>query len=955
MNPPTVSADPAELLSARRELDSLLTGDNAAYVDGLFQDWQTDPASVSEDWATLFTHATGGRAAPTVQLGPARPTRSVFNAKGQVGTATRAEVLEAASRQVAVAQLINAYRVRGHRAANIDPLGFEVPESHPELTLDFYGLSEADLDATVAARPLYGVPEFTTLRTVVERCKKAYCSGFGVEFMNIGDIHKKQWLQQRLETLQDSPILDRSQALHALRLLSDAENFERLLHNRFPGTKRFSVEGAETLVPLLDFILDAAASQGLDEAILGMAHRGRLNVLANIFHKSVRQIVEEFEGGIKGPLANSSGDVKYHLGYSHAYQTRGGGDVLISLAFNPSHLEAVNPVVEGRVRARQDRRGEGSETNVMAVLIHGDAAFAGQGVVAETLNLSKLSGYRTGGTMHVIVNNQIGFTTSPKDARSTDYCTDVARMLQVPIFHVNGEDVEAVAAVARLATEWRQTFHEDVIIDMYCYRKHGHNEGDEPSFTQPLIYDAIRRKSTPRAVYAEKMVAKLDHLSREDTNRIASDSLTRLEECLHEPLPDPDVNTSARSDVISLWSRFTGGSIHDPVDTTFERERLVTLLRAANQIPDGFSAHRKVKRLMKQRAAIVDGDSPVDWAVAEQAAYATLVAGGIGVRLSGQDSGRGTFSHRHAALTDIQTGEDYHPLDQLPEPNARFEVFNSILSEASVLGFEYGYGLEAPDCLVLWEAQFGDFANGAQIIVDNFIVSGEQKWQRLSGVVMLLPHGYEGQGPEHSSARLERYLQSCAEDNMIVANCTTPASFYHLLRRQALVKTRKPLVVMSPKSLLRHPECVSTLDDLASGQFARVLGETDADIAPDEVRRVVFCSGKIYYELRKARRAAGDTGIAIVRLEQLYPFPADEVQAELERYGSDVEVVWCQEEPRNMGAWPMVDEWFFNTLGRVPGYAGRPVAAAPATGFPAKHQAQQAQVVQDALSANPID
>ena len=955
MNSPSTSADPAELLDGQRDLDSLLTGENAAFVDGLFQDWQQDPASVSEDWAALFAQATGGRSAPRVQLGPARQARSVFNSQGQSGSATRAEVLEAASRQVAVAQLINAYRVRGHREAHIDPLGFQVPEPHPELTLEFYGLGEADLDATVAGRPLFGVPEFTTLRTVIERCRKAYCSGFGVEFMNIGDIHRKQWLQKRIETLQDAPILDRGQALHALRLLSDAENFERLLHNRFPGTKRFSVEGAETLVPLLDCILDAAASQGVDEAILGMAHRGRLNVLANIFHKSVRQIVEEFEGGIKGPLENSSGDVKYHLGYSHAYQTRGGGEVLISLAFNPSHLEAVNPVVEGRVRARQDRRGEGSDSNVMAVLIHGDAAFAGQGVVAETLNLSKLSGYRTGGTMHVIVNNQIGFTTSPKDARSTDYCTDVARMLQVPIFHVNGEDVEAVAAVARLATEWRQTFNEDVIIDMYCYRKHGHNEGDEPSFTQPLIYDAIRRKPTPRAVYAEKMVAKLDDLTQEDANRISSDSLSRLEECLHEPLPDQTKNTSARQEVIQLWSRFTGGSIHDEVDTTFDRERLIGLLRAANDIPDGFHAHRKVVRLMKQRMAIVDGTAPVDWAVAEQAAYASLVVDGIGVRLSGQDSGRGTFSHRHAALTDIQTGDDYHPLDNLPGANARFEVFNSILSEASVLGFEYGYGLEAPDHLVLWEAQFGDFANGAQIIIDNFIVSGEQKWQRLSGVVMLLPHGYEGQGPEHSSARLERYLQSCAEDNIIVANCTTPASFFHLLRRQALMKTRKPLVVMSPKSLLRHAECVSTLDDLASGQFARVLGETDEDVVADKVKRVVFCSGKVYYELRKARREAGRNDIALVRLEQLYPFPAAEVQAEVAKYGSDVEVVWCQEEPRNMGAWPMMDEWFFSTLGRVPGYAGRPVAAAPATGFPAKHQAQQAKVIHDAFAAHPID
>ena len=946
--------DLPDQLRQQRHLDSLLTGDNAAYVDSLFQSWQADPTSVTADWAELFAGAAGASTAP-VQLGPALPARSVFNSGGQAASATQADVLAAARRQTGVAQLINAYRVRGHREAQIDPLGFQVPESHPELTLEFYGLTEADLDLTVSGRPLFGVPEFTTLRTVIDRCRKAYCGGFGVEFMNIGDIHKKQWLQRRLETLQNAPILNRDQEIQALRMLSDAENFERLLHNRFPGTKRFSVEGAETLVPLLDSLLGAARHQGVDEAILGMAHRGRLNVLANIFHKSVRAIVDEFEGGVKGPLANSSGDVKYHLGYSHAYRTRRDQEILISLAFNPSHLEAVNPVVEGRVRARQDRRGEGAESAVMAVLIHGDAAFAGQGIVAETLNLSQLRGYRTGGTIHIIVNNQIGFTTSPEDARSTDYCTDVARMLQVPIFHVNGEDVEAVAAVARLATEWRQTFHQDAIIDLYTYRKHGHNEGDEPSFTQPLLYDAIRRKLTPRAVYARKMVDKLGDLTQEEADRINADSLARLEDLLREELPDPNVNTSARANVIDLWADHLGGTVHDEVDTTFDKQRLIALLTKANELPDSFQAHRKVKRLLKQRMAIVSGERPVDWAVAEQAAYATLVSEGTSVRLSGQDSGRGTFSHRHAALTDIKTGEDYHPLNHLPGAPARFEVFNSILSEASVLGFEYGYGLESPDHLVLWEAQFGDFANGAQIIIDNFIVSGEQKWQRCSGVVMLLPHGYEGQGPEHSSARLERYLQSCAEDNIIVANCTTPASFYHLLRRQARMKVRKPLVVMSPKSLLRHAECVSTIDDLAGGRFEAVLGETDATIDRSKVRRVVFCSGKTYYELRSARQDRGIGDIALVRLEQLYPFPADAIQSVLADYPDSAEVVWCQEEPRNMGAWPMMDEWFFNALGRVPGYAGRPVAAAPATGFPAKHKAQQAKLVDDALSPTPID
>ncbi len=926
--------------------DSLLSGDNAAYVDALYQSWQEDPQSVSADWARLFEGASAGEA-PVATPRP-RAARSVFNPAGQGAPATQAQVLAAARRQTGVAQLINAYRVRGHREAHIDPLGFAIPEAHPELTLEFYQLQPSDLDATVAGRPLYGVPEFTTLRNIITRCRKAYCSGFGVEFMNIGDIHRKNWLQQRLETLQDSPVLTKEQGIQALRMLSDAENFERLLHNRFPGTKRFSVEGAETLVPLLDFLLCAAGRSGVDEVVLGMAHRGRLNVLANIFNKPVRQIVEEFEGGIQGPLAETSGDVKYHLGYSHLYRTSLGHEVTISLAFNPSHLEAVDPVVEGRVRARQDRRGDGAEDHVMPILIHGDAAFAGQGIVAETLNLSKLKGYRTGGTIHIIVNNQIGFTTSPKDARSTDYCTDVARMLQVPIFHVNGEDVEAVAAVARLAMEWRQTFHEDVVIDMYCYRKHGHNEGDEPSFTQPLIYEAIRRKPSPRAVYASKLVETFGHVSQDEADRIDADSLARLEDCLREDLPDPKVNSSARLSVIGLWAPYVTGSVHDEVDTRFDHGKLVSLLTAANTLPDGFVAHRKVQRLLVQRMAIVNGEEPVDWAVGEQAAYATLVSEGIRVRLSGQDSGRGTFSHRHAALTHIRTGEDYFPLDHLEEGQARFEVFNSILSEASVLGFEYGYGLEYPDAIVLWEAQFGDFANGAQIIVDNFIASGEQKWQRCSGVVMLLPHGYEGQGPEHSSARLERYLQSCAEDNIIVASCTTPANFYHLLRRQGRMAVRKPLVVMSPKSLLRHPECTSTLAELSGGRFQRVIPETDA-LATEKVRRVVFCAGKVYYELRAARRAREIADIAIVRVEQLYPFPADLIRETLSQYPADAEVMWCQEEPRNMGAWPMVDEWLYAAMGRMPRYAGRPVASAPATGFPAKHKAQQQKLIDDAL------
>ncbi len=935
---------------------SLLTGENAPYIDGLYAAWLDDPGAVDADWQRLFASWGSPPAGAAVRPGssPTRRPASIFApvaAPQAAGATSAADLLAAVRRQTAVVQLINAYRVRGHVEADIDPLGKRHIEPHPELTLEFYGLNQADLDAQVSSRPLFGVEEITTLRHVIERCRKAYCSGFGIEFMNIGDIEKKRWLQRRIETLQDEDVLDRDGELHALRMLTDAENFERMLHNRFPGTKRFSVEGAETLIPLLDALLTDTGARGVDEVILGMAHRGRLNVLANILMKPIKRMVDEFAGERPQNLPGS-GDVKYHMGYSADYKTARGNDILVSLAFNPSHLEAVNPVVEGRTRARQDRRGEGSHHKVMPVLIHGDAAFAGQGVVAETLNLSDLEGYRTGGTIHIIVNNQIGFTTSPQDSRSTPYCTDVARMLAVPIFHVNGEDVEAVAAVARIAAEWRQTFHQDVIIDMYCYRQHGHNEGDEPSFTQPLLYETIRNKPTPRVIYARKMVQERGDLTEADVDRINGESMDRLEAHLRDEVEERHpMDWSPRREMVALWAPYRRGSVHAPSDTRVPVARLKALLEAANSPPDSFKPHRKITRLLQQRLEIARGERPVDWAVAEQAAYASLVDEGFRVRLSGQDSGRGTFSHRHAVLTDIQTGEDFIPLQHLREGQGTFQVFDSMLSEAAVLGFEYGYCLEAPDALVIWEAQFGDFANGAQVIIDNFITSGEQKWDRMAGVVMLLPHGYEGQGPEHSSARLERYLQACAEDNIIVANCTTPASFFHLLRRQIHQSVRKPLVVMSPKSLLRHPDCASSLEELAEGAFAPVLPEADPGVKAEGVRRVIFCSGKIFYDLLAARNERGRTDVALVRLEQLYPFPADEVRAEIARFPAGVEVAWCQEEPRNMGAWPMMDEWFSGVMeGRVPRYIGRRAAGSTATGFSSQHRAESEALIAEAFS-----
>jgi 2-oxoglutarate dehydrogenase E1 component len=926
------------------ENDTLLTGDNAAFLDAQYEAWLQQPESVEATWRQLFeSWGRPSNGTPWTLRGEPRP-RSIFRggARAPSAPANEAEVLKVAERQAKVAQLINAYRVRGHAKAAIDPLN-QIKREHPELTLEHYGLTEVDLEATVSSRPLYGVPQFTTLRHIVARLERAYSSSFGIEFMNIGEPDKKQWVQERIETLQDTPILTKEDQLTVLRKLSDAEAFERFLHSRFPGTKRFSLEGAETFIPLTHLLLERLADYDAKEVVIGMAHRGRLNFLCNIMQKSIGQLVAEFEDQ---PLAkfSGSGDVKYHLGFSSLFRARNDKEIALSLAFNPSHLEAVDPVVEGRVRARQDRLTDKERSQVIPYLVHGDAAFAGQGLVAEVLNLSELYGYRTGGTIHVIINNQIGFTTPPSDARSTPYCTDVARMLAIPILHVNGEDPEAVAAVVRFAVDYRMKFHEDVVIDMYCYRLHGHNEGDEPSFTQPLLYEAIRSHPSPRVAYARRMIER-GEIAQTDIDRIFNESQARIERSLTEAGEYDPYLGRIDSEVGRLWSGYKG-SLADPVDTTVPAETLRALIVQANTVPEGMHAHRKIERLMAERREMATGKQPVDWAVAEQMAWATLVLEGTRVRISGQDTARGTFSHRHSVLTDIETGVEYVPLDRLAEGQARFTVVDSPLSEAGVLGFEYGFSLESPDALVHWEAQFGDFQNGAQVIIDNFIITGEQKWARASGLVLLLPHGFEGQGPEHSSARLERFLELCAQDNMIVANCTTPASFFHLLRRQALMKVRKPLIVMSPKSLLRHPRVVSTVEELAEGSFQRLI--PDDTVEPKKVSRVVLCAGKVYYDLLEARGDRRD--VALVRFEQLYPMPIPELQAELGRYGKKVELVWAQEEPRNMGAWTIIDETLPEVLGRELRYVGRPRSAAPATGSPKKHKAQLQALLTDALT-----
>jgi len=924
-------------------LASLLTGENAPYIDQQYSAWREDPSSVSPEWAGFFE---GWNAAAGLTNG-AGPGAVI------AGGAASGSDADLERRVAGVTMMVNAYRVRGHIEAEIDPLDSRDSTPHPELHPEYYKL-QADLDQDVSTAPLFGAPARMKLRDLQALLRSIYCGGIGAEFMNIQIQEQKLWVQRQMETRAQRPALDATSARRYLRKVTDAERFEQSLHTRFPGTKRFSIEGGEGLVPLLDLLIEGGGEHGVDLVVLGMAHRGRLNTLVNIMDKPIRHVLDEFED-VQSESFQGSGDVKYHLGHSSTRALASGQLIDLSLAFNPSHLEAVDPVVEGRCRAHQDRRRDEKHEFVMPILIHGDAAFAGQGLVTETLNLSELSGYRTGGTIHVIVNNQIGFTATPTDSRSTPYCTDVARMLAVPIFHVNGEDALAVAEVARMAVEWRQTFHRDVIIDMYCYRRYGHNEGDEPAFTQPLLYETIRAKK-PVAELTRVALKAHGFIDGATIAAVEAESDAWVKESSNDPSRAHDSYVGNTDSVMAaVWAPFKGGTLSESVDTRVPLAQLKALVTRANTMPDDFKVHRKIGRLLKQRLAMVSGDRPVDWAVGEQAAFATLLSEGYPVRLSGQDSGRGTFSHRHAVLSDPTNGAEYYPLQSVAAGDATFSALDSSLSEAAVLGFEFGYSLDRPEALVIWEAQFGDFANGAQIIIDQFIVATEQKWNRNSGVVMLLPHGYEGQGPEHSSARLERFLQLCAEDNLFVANCTTPANFYHLLRRQVHQRLRKPLVVMAPKSLLRHARATSTLEELADGRFMRVLPEADPAIGSAGVQRVVFCSGKVYYDLLEEREERDEKRVALVRLEQLHPFPADEITAELMRYAGDdgapIEVVWCQEEPQNMGAWPMMDEWMGGVLGgRPPRYVGRRPSASPATGSPSKHRAEQAALVDEALT-----
>ena len=860
------------------------------------------------------------------------------------------EVLAANELQARLSALINAYRVRGHLFANLDPLGLHQGPPKDEFVLQRYGLAHVDPDTIFATGNLAG-PATEPLRSVLERLKDTYARTIGVEFTFLENQEARDWLRERMELTGNHIDLSREQQLRILTKLTDAEIFEQFLHTKYTGAKRFSLEGGESVIPMLDILVERASELGVEEVVIGMAHRGRLNVMVNIMEMNVRQIFAGFED-VDPETYVGRGDVKYHLGYSLDRKTASGNSIHMTLAFNPSHLEWVNPVVEGRVRAKQDRKADEHRVSVLPLLIHGDAAFVGQGVVAETLNLSRLQAYETGGTVHVVINNQIGFTTNPEDSRSTAYCTDITRMLRCPVFHVNGEDPEAVAQAVTLAAEYRQRFHGDVVLDLFCYRKYGHNEGDEPRFTQPEMYAAIDRKQTVREVYIEHLV-KTGKLTTEQAEEIKSRRQQDLENALEDTRTNGNYNLIPAS-MLGLWTEYKGGSDLDvpDADTRFAREKLDDALDKLTSYPDWFTPHPRIKRfvLEKQRKVLETGEG-VDWGTAENLAFGTLLLEGVRCRLTGQDVRRGTFSHRHAVIFDSETGRRYTRLGHLSPDQARLEIYDSSLSEAGVVGFEWGYSLDSPDALVCWEAQFGDFVNTAQVIIDQFISSSEDKWHRLSGLVLLLPHGMEGQGPEHSSARLERFLLLCAEDNMQVVNLTTPAQLFHCLRRQVLRPWRKPLIVMSPKSLLRHRRAISTMDELAEGAFQRIIPD-DPVVDPSKARRLVMCTGKIYYDLLERRERDEVDDIGIMRVEQLYPLRASELQARLAPYPKDVDLVWAQEEPWNMGAWYFMRARLPEILGSEQPLRciARPESASPATGSGASHKLEQQLLVDEVFS-----
>jgi 2-oxoglutarate dehydrogenase E1 component len=928
------------------ETERLPNAINLTFIEGLYLDYLKDPSSIPAEWRTYFERISSSNGdAVSVRSGPSFEPPSIFNPVGTSSTAADRNGAIAAL-QNRVDELIHDYRVRGHMAAAIDPLG-RPRAAIPELDPAHHGFGEADMDRLFSCDTLCDRP--LPLREIVVRLRNTYCRSIGVQFMHIDEIPVRRWLQDRIERTQNRVELRREEQIRILSRLTNAVVFEEFLRAKYIGAKTFSLEGGESLIPLLDLAIDKAAEQGVQEIVIGMAHRGRLNVLANIIGKSPQEIFWEFED--RSPeLYRGRGDVKYHLGYSNDWVTDAGRKVHLSLCFNPSHLEFVVPVALGRMRAKQDRVGDRERRRGLVLLIHGEAAFAGEGIAQEAFNLSELAGYTVGGTLHVIVNNQIGFTTSPEEGRSSAYATDIAKMLEIPIFHVNGEDPEAVAQVIRLALDFRYEFQRDVVIDMYCYRRLGHNEGDEPSFTQPVLYRAIQKRKPVRDSYLEHLL-DLSGLTKVEADDIAARSYKRLEEELskaRQPGYIPATNA-----LRGVWSGYTGGLEQgaDEIDTGVSKESLAGFLEAQTRLPEDFHPHPKIVRAIRARRDMAEGKRPLDWATAESLAWASLACEGYRVRLSGQDSARGTFSQRHAVLFDYENRRSYTPLCHLSSKQAAVEIYNSPLSETGVLGFEYGYSLDYPDGLVMWEAQFGDFVNAAQVIVDQFIASSEDKWHRLSSIVLLLPHGFEGMGPEHSSARIERFLQLAAEDNIQIVYPSTPAQYFHCLRRQVLRRWKKPLVVLTPKSLLRHPQVVSTLDECSGGRFQRVLPDPQAE--PVRVERILLCSGKIYYELEEQRARLARLDTAIVRLEQIYPFPDVEFKNVVASYPNAQKILWVQEEPGNMGAWPFLSAKF---CGHAHGlsFSGifRPPSASPATGSHGSHKHEQQELLDKAISGD---
>ncbi|MFO1466789.1 MAG: 2-oxoglutarate dehydrogenase E1 component [Steroidobacteraceae bacterium] len=930
-----------------------LDAGNAAYLEQLYESWLADRAAVPAAWADYFSSLAPAAGSETAH----GRIRADIEARARVArmapVADAAAGQAASAKQGAVSRLIQVYANRGHLIADIDPLGLQARPTPKVLELAYFGLSDADLDAEFFTGSRNGVIKpRNRLRDIIAELRTIYCGTIGAEFAHVSNSEERLWLQDQFQAGRIQQRFTPAEKKNILWQLTAAEGLERYLHTRYVGQKRFSLEGGDSLIPLFDDLVQQGGIAGIEECIIGMAHRGRLNVLVNLLGKSPKDLFSEFEGRYDYAAIRGSGDVKYHKGFSADLKTS-RGNVHVALAFNPSHLEVVNAVVEGSVRARQERREDARGDKVVAVQVHGDAAFAGQGVIMETLQLSQARSFHTGGTLHIVINNQVGFTTSdPHDARSTLYCSDVAKMVEAPILHVNADDPESVCFAARLALAYRMKFHKDVVIDLVCYRRHGHNEADEPAATQPVMYRAIRGKPTVRQKYADRLVAE-GVLTAEE----AAGMMDQYRAGLDQGAPQARAALGLIGNKYTIdWSVYLEADWSEPVRTAVELPRLKALGKAITSWPPQCKLHPRVLAIMQARQKMLAGEADLDWGAAENLAYACLLQEGYSVRLTGQDSGRGTFFHRHAVLHDQQTGERYIPLQHLGTNQPTFRVTDSVLSEEAVMGFEYGYSTTEPRCLTIWEGQFGDFCNGAQVIIDQFISSGEAKWGRLSGLVLFLPHGYEGQGPEHSSARLERFLQLCAEYNMQVCVPSTPAQMFHMLRRQMLRSLRKPLIVMTPKSLLRHPLSVSSLQDLASGRFRNIIDEID-DIKPAEVTRVVLCSGKVYVDLLKARREAKITHIAIARIEQLYPFPNDEYEALLRRYPNAVEYVWCQEEPQNQGSWYQIRHRLQAGLGPQQEllYSGRPGAAAPATGISTLHEEQQRNLVQAALSGSPVE